>query len=379
MQARRRAARPVRGRRAGRVRAVVTADDRSGVETTTPCDTVDPRSRLCAARRAWPGWPATGARSRVVGGGRRRPDLPAAARPAGVVCRCIGTTVDDLEEAWDQRLQRARAAQARRAWPASGRARAAPACRTSGRGSRRATGRVPAPFTARPASRQITLGRGGGGRLHRRLPADAAPRRAPRARARGWTGSAAGGGRGTTATPSPSTGPSARASRSATSARSGKLVVSGPDVVEVLERLYPCHVADIKPGRSRYALLLNERGHVMDDGMILRESETRFVLTFTSGGAANAEMWVRDWIETWGLARPRPRPDDVASPRSTSPGRSPGSCCGAPAWPIRRASSATSTPRSPASRATSCACRSPARRPSSCTTRSTGRSSSGGR
>jgi sarcosine oxidase subunit alpha len=60
-------------------------------------------------------------------------------------------------------------------------------------------------------------------------------------------------------------------------------------------------VADIKPGRSRYALLLNERGHVIDDGMILRESETRFVLSFTSGGAANAEMWVRDWIDTWGL------------------------------------------------------------------------------
>ena len=81
----------------------------------------------------------------------------------------------------------------------------------------------------------------------------------------------------------------------------GKLIVSGPDVVEALERLYPCHVADIKAGRSRYALLLNERGHVMDDGMILRETETRFVLTFTSGGAANAEMWIRDWIETWGL------------------------------------------------------------------------------
>ena len=77
--------------------------------------------------------------------------------------------------------------------------------------------------------------------------------------------------------------------------------MSGPDVVEFLERLYPCHVADIKPGRSRYALLLNERGHVMDDGMILRESETRFVLSFTSGGAANAEMWIRDWVDDWGL------------------------------------------------------------------------------
>ena len=70
----------------------------------------------------------------------------------------------------------------------------------------------------------------------------------------------------------------------------GKVVVSGPDAVDFLERLYPCHVADIKPGRSRYALLLNERGHIMDDGMILRESEDRFVLTFTSGGAANAAL-----------------------------------------------------------------------------------------
>ena len=79
----------------------------------------------------------------------------------------------------------------------------------------------------------------------------------------------------------------------------GKMIVSGPDVVEFLERLYPNHVHDIKPGRSRYVLVLNERGHLMDDGMIVRESDNRFVLTFTSGGASNAEMWVRDWLETW--------------------------------------------------------------------------------
>jgi len=81
----------------------------------------------------------------------------------------------------------------------------------------------------------------------------------------------------------------------------GKMVVDGPDSVEALERLYPTTIADIRPGRSRYVLLLNERGHVIDDGMVCRETDTRFVLTFTSGGAANAEMWVRDWIETWGL------------------------------------------------------------------------------
>jgi sarcosine oxidase subunit alpha len=81
----------------------------------------------------------------------------------------------------------------------------------------------------------------------------------------------------------------------------GKLVVSGPDAVEFLERLYPTGVGDIRVGRSRYALLLNEGGHLIDDGMIVREAETRFVLTFTSAGAGHAEMWVRDWVDTWGL------------------------------------------------------------------------------
>jgi sarcosine oxidase subunit alpha len=81
----------------------------------------------------------------------------------------------------------------------------------------------------------------------------------------------------------------------------GKMLVAGPGAVELLERLYPCRVGDLKPGRVRYALLLDERGYVIDDGLICRLSETSFFLTFTSGGASFAEMWVRDWAETFGL------------------------------------------------------------------------------
>jgi sarcosine oxidase subunit alpha len=81
----------------------------------------------------------------------------------------------------------------------------------------------------------------------------------------------------------------------------GKMLVSGPEALELLERLYPTQVSTLKPGRSRYVLLLNERGYVLDDGLISRDSETRFALTFTSGGASLAEMWVRDWAESWGL------------------------------------------------------------------------------
>jgi sarcosine oxidase subunit alpha len=38
----------------------------------------------------------------------------------------------------------------------------------------------------------------------------------------------------------------------------------------------------------------------MDDGMIAREQDGSFFLTFTSGGASMAEMWIRDWSASWG-------------------------------------------------------------------------------
>ena len=279
----------------GRVSAVVTADD-SGSETTTRCDTVvlglgrAPRDMLARMAGEAP--------VRAVGAAAKDHDLPPPPTE-GVVCPCSGTTVEDLHGAWDRgfnELELIKRASLAGVGTCQGGA-CLPHIR-SWIASR--TDAVPAPFTARPASRQITLAEASadtyidafrrtplhdehlalGGRMDR-FGGWWRPWHYGDHIAEYW------------------------AVREAVSlgdvSTLGKLVVSGPDVVEFLERLYPCNVADIKVGRSRYALLLNERGHVIDDGMILRDGETRFVLSFTSGGAANAEMWVRDWIETWGL------------------------------------------------------------------------------
>ncbi len=81
----------------------------------------------------------------------------------------------------------------------------------------------------------------------------------------------------------------------------GKMIVTGPDVNEFLERLYPTPVATIEPGRCKYVLMLNEKGAVFDDGMVCREDDHRFTLTFTSSGVSFAEMWMRDWAEAWGM------------------------------------------------------------------------------
>ena len=284
------------GDAAGRVRAVVTIDPRSRVEVETPCDTVilglglTPRDVLARMSGSVP--------VTVVGDAADDQPLPPAPT-TGVVCRCHGVTVEDLGEAWDAGFQELELLK-RSSLACLGTCQGG-ACLPNVRAWIAAkTGEVPDPFTARPASRQITLAE-----VAADVTVDAFRRTALHDehlalgarmdRFGGWWRPWHYGDHVA----------EYWAVREGVSigdvSTLGKLVVSGPDVVEALERLYPCHVADIKPGRSRYALLLNERGHVMDDGMILRETETRFVLSFTSGGAANAEMWIRDWVDTWGL------------------------------------------------------------------------------
>jgi glycine cleavage system aminomethyltransferase T len=279
----------------GRVTAVVTrAGD--GTETRTPCDTavvdLGRAARDVLARMSPDGSVATAGSA-----GDEHPLPPAPV--SGVVCPCMGTTVADLEMAFDNGYEDLELLK-RASWAGLGPCQGG-ACLPHVRAFIAArTGVVPEPFTARPAARQITLAEAAADTTidaFRRTPLhdEHLALGARMDRFGGWWrpwhyGDVVG---------------EYWAVREGVSigdvSTLGKLIVSGPDVVEALERIYPCHVADIKPGRSRYALLLNERGHVMDDGMILRDAETRFTLTFTSGGAANAEMWIRDWIEAWGL------------------------------------------------------------------------------
>ena len=279
----------------GRVNAVVTrAAD--GSEASTPCDTAivelgrSPRDIL--ARMTPFG--------EVRAAGAAADDHPLPPPPtSGVVCPCMGTTVEDLGTAFDKGYQDLELLK-RASWAGLGPCQGS-ACLPHVRAFiADRTGVVPEPFTARPAARQITLAEAAADTTidaFRRTPLheEHLALGARMDRFGGWWrpwhyGDVTG---------------EYWAVREGVSigdvSTLGKVIVSGPDVVEALERIYPCHVADIKPGRSRYALLLNERGHVMDDGMILRDAETRFTLTFTSGGAANAEMWLRDWIETWGI------------------------------------------------------------------------------
>jgi len=81
----------------------------------------------------------------------------------------------------------------------------------------------------------------------------------------------------------------------------GKLLIGGADATALLDRVYPCRVDDLAPGRSRYALMLGEAGYVFDDGLICALEEGRYYVNTTSGGVSGVEAWLRDWADRWAL------------------------------------------------------------------------------
>ena len=291
----------------GRVSAVVVARA-DGTEERVECDTVivalglQPRDALARLGRG-----VSGVEIRVVGDAALAAPLPAVPE-AGVICHCTGVTVEDLASVvargFDE-LELVKRATLAGTGTCQG-AACLPHLRSFLSGMSGSGATVPPPFTARPLTRQLTMGEAAAGAWHPPTPRTALDDEHRRLGARmermggWWRPWNYGGAEGQDAV-----WREYDAVRHAVSlgdvSTLGKILVSGPDALELLERLYPTRVATIRPGRMRYVLLLDDRGYVLDDGMICREDETRFLLTFTSGGATFAELWVRDWAEAFGL------------------------------------------------------------------------------
>jgi sarcosine oxidase subunit alpha len=67
----------------------------------------------------------------------------------------------------------------------------------------------------------------------------------------------------------------------------GKIEVGGPGAAELLERAYTGRFANLRVGMTRYALMLDEAGVVVDDGVVARLGPERFYFTTTTSGSAS--------------------------------------------------------------------------------------------
>ncbi|MEM5389481.1 glycine cleavage T C-terminal barrel domain-containing protein [Paraburkholderia phymatum] len=66
----------------------------------------------------------------------------------------------------------------------------------------------------------------------------------------------------------------------------GKIEVRGPQAAEFLERVYVSKYAGLKAGMTRYAVMCDESGVVIDDGVVARLADDHFYFTTTTSGAA---------------------------------------------------------------------------------------------
>ena len=75
----------------------------------------------------------------------------------------------------------------------------------------------------------------------------------------------------------------------------GKIEVHGADAAEFLNLMFYNEVANLRPGRLRYCLILRETGIVYDDGVVARLAPDRYLLSpsssHTAGVLAMFELW----------------------------------------------------------------------------------------
>ncbi|MFV3405362.1 2Fe-2S iron-sulfur cluster-binding protein [Pseudomonas sp. NY15463] len=81
----------------------------------------------------------------------------------------------------------------------------------------------------------------------------------------------------------------------------GGLDVRGADAAELLERLYTFGFAKLAIGRTRYALMTNEHGVVIDDGVCARLGAQHFYVTATTSGVDRIYQQMLKWNAQWRL------------------------------------------------------------------------------
>ena len=278
----------------GKVEAVIMLDDQ-GYEHRYECDTVSlglgfqARDALLRMGRGLP--------VRAVGDAARIFDLPSCPS-SGTICPCSGVMVEDLESVWQRGFRELELV--KRATLAGTGTCQGSTCLPYLRSFLKSKGgQLQAPFTARPMTRQPTVGEIAAGAYHQATPRTPLHNEhlklgARMERSSGWWRPWTYG----------DTGAEYSAAREAVSigdvSTLGKFIIAGPDAEDFLNLILPTRVETLKPGSCRYVLLLDERGYVVDDGLVAREASgrDRFYLTLTSAGSTFGELWLRDWAES---------------------------------------------------------------------------------
>ncbi|WP_028303994.1 2Fe-2S iron-sulfur cluster-binding protein [Oceanospirillum maris] len=81
----------------------------------------------------------------------------------------------------------------------------------------------------------------------------------------------------------------------------GGIELRGPDAAELMNRIYTFGFLKQPVGKTRYAVLTNEQGVVIDDGVACRFDEDHFYVTATTTGVDNVYRLMTFWNTQWQL------------------------------------------------------------------------------
>ena len=81
----------------------------------------------------------------------------------------------------------------------------------------------------------------------------------------------------------------------------GGLDIRGPDAALFMDRLYTAAFGKQAVGRCRYALMTNEAGSIIDDGVACRFADDHFYVTATTGGVDRVYRSMLWWNAQWRL------------------------------------------------------------------------------
>ncbi|KAA8735029.1 FAD-dependent oxidoreductase [Acinetobacter qingfengensis] len=81
----------------------------------------------------------------------------------------------------------------------------------------------------------------------------------------------------------------------------GGLEIRGADSAEFLNRMYTFGFAKLPVGKTRYAVMANEHGIVIDDGVCARLSDHHFYVTATTSGVDRIYQQMLKWNVQWRL------------------------------------------------------------------------------
>jgi sarcosine oxidase subunit alpha len=81
----------------------------------------------------------------------------------------------------------------------------------------------------------------------------------------------------------------------------GKLDVKGKDAGRLLDKVYTHVFSNLRVGRTRYGVICDDAGIILDDGTVTRLADDHYFITTTTGNVEFVEQWLGWWAAGTGM------------------------------------------------------------------------------